>query len=190
MEKLLKLNIDPKTITISGFSAGGFLASQMHFVYSSRFSGVGLISGGPFSYFADRNKFKGAEHVKVENLIRNTYKFEKEGLIEPTKNIENKKVYIQFGEKDKVLAPGVTEKANKFYEHFKADIKYVRDKDGGHTFTTDLSELCPEGGFSAVEYKARKKVDDTKQKFPYIDNTGFDTAGSLLNYLYPSLNQR
>ena len=66
----------------------------------------------------------------------------------------------------------------------------MRDKDAGHTFTTDLPELSPEGGFNAVEYKARKKVDTAAQKFPFITNKGYDTAGSLLNHLYPSLNQR
>lgn len=73
MDKLPRLNINPQTITLSGFSAGGFLASQLHFIYSSRFKGLGLVSGGPFSYFTERSKFKDAQLVNVENLIKNTY---------------------------------------------------------------------------------------------------------------------
>ena len=102
---------------------------------------------------------------------------------------------IYFGEKDKVLAPGVTEKANMFYEHFKADLKYVRNPDRNHSFPTDLPELCPkvksdpngEASLKTPAYKARKKVDPDHQRFPYINNSGQDTAGMVLNYLYPDL---
>lgn len=102
---------------------------------------------------------------------------------------------IYFGEKDKVLAPGVTEKANMFYEHFKADIKYVRNQDRNHSFPTDLEELCPndkdgEASLKTPEYKARRKVEPDHQRFPYINNSGQDTAGMVLNYLYPALKQR
>ncbi|SPE20774.1 exported hypothetical protein [Burkholderiales bacterium] len=41
-------NVDPGKITVSGFSASGFLAMQMVVAYSSVFKGVGIFAGGPY----------------------------------------------------------------------------------------------------------------------------------------------
>ena len=46
--------IDPKSVTVSGFSGGGFFASNVHVIYSNLIRGAGVISGGPFSYFIER----------------------------------------------------------------------------------------------------------------------------------------
>lgn len=35
-------------VTVSGISAGGFMASQFHVAFSSRVQGVGILAGGPF----------------------------------------------------------------------------------------------------------------------------------------------
>ena len=59
-DKLPALCANPATVTVSGFSAGAFMASQMHFIFSDMIKGAGLISGGPFSYFSERSKFKDA----------------------------------------------------------------------------------------------------------------------------------
>ena len=34
--------------TVSGMSSGGFMAVQMHTIYSSLFKGLGVIAGGPY----------------------------------------------------------------------------------------------------------------------------------------------
>ena len=46
--------IDPNSVTVSGFSGGGFFASHIHVIYSNLIKGAGVISGGPFSYFIER----------------------------------------------------------------------------------------------------------------------------------------
>ncbi|MBT8064841.1 MAG: PHB depolymerase family esterase, partial [Gammaproteobacteria bacterium] len=43
------LNIDQSRVTVSGISAGAHMAHQLHIAYSDRFSGAGIISGGPYS---------------------------------------------------------------------------------------------------------------------------------------------
>ena len=63
IQKLPQLHLNPNTVTISGFSAGAFMASQLHFIYSGVIKGAGLVSGGPFSYFLERAKFKDASLV-------------------------------------------------------------------------------------------------------------------------------
>ena len=44
--------------------------------------------------------------------------------IENPLNIKNSSVFIFFGKKDSMLAPGVTDKANAFYTNFGANLKY------------------------------------------------------------------
>ena len=41
-------NIDPATITMSGFSSGSYMSANMHVVFSDLIKGVGLIAGGPY----------------------------------------------------------------------------------------------------------------------------------------------
>jgi len=43
------LNIDKTQTTVSGLSAGGFMAVQLHVAYSATFAkGAGVVAGGPF----------------------------------------------------------------------------------------------------------------------------------------------
>jgi poly(3-hydroxybutyrate) depolymerase len=42
-----KMNTQER-ITVSGISAGAFMASQFHVAFSSRVEGVGILAGGPF----------------------------------------------------------------------------------------------------------------------------------------------
>jgi poly(3-hydroxybutyrate) depolymerase len=42
-------DIDPSSISVSGFSSGGFMAAQLGIAYSSLFqSGFGVFAGGPY----------------------------------------------------------------------------------------------------------------------------------------------
>ena len=42
------INIAPDEISISGVSAGGWLAVQYHIAHSSQIMGVGVVAGGPY----------------------------------------------------------------------------------------------------------------------------------------------
>lgn len=42
-------NVDPDSVSISGFSSGGFMAAQLGIAYSDVFKvGFGVFAGGPF----------------------------------------------------------------------------------------------------------------------------------------------
>src|SRR5438045_9785969 len=45
---LPKLNVDKTQTTVSGLSAGGFMANQLGDAYSATFKGVGIFAGGPY----------------------------------------------------------------------------------------------------------------------------------------------
>lgn len=42
-------NVDPKSVSVSGLSSGGFMAGQLGIAYSGTFqTGFGVFAGGPF----------------------------------------------------------------------------------------------------------------------------------------------
>lgn len=43
-----KLNVDPKSVTVTGFSSGGAQAMHFHLSHSSKIIGAGIFSGGKF----------------------------------------------------------------------------------------------------------------------------------------------
>jgi len=42
------LSLDPNSVTVSGLSAGGFMAHQFHVAHSDLVHGAGIVAGGPF----------------------------------------------------------------------------------------------------------------------------------------------
>ena len=47
------LGLNPQTVTVSGFSSGGFMAVQMHVAHSSFIKGAAIFAGGPFGCAAN-----------------------------------------------------------------------------------------------------------------------------------------
>ena len=100
-------------------------------------------------------------------------------------NVKNSPVLIYHGEKDKVLSPGITEKANEYYIKTGADVTYFRNPSTAHPMPTDLPESQDE--MTEIERMARRRVPADHRRFPYISNCGFDVAGMMLKYLIPKV---
>lgn len=47
-QSLPALGANPDTTTVSGFSCGAYMATNLNVVYSDTFKGAGLVSGGPY----------------------------------------------------------------------------------------------------------------------------------------------
>ena len=43
------LNVNPDTVTVSGFSSGAYMANQIFVILSETFAGVSSLSGGAFT---------------------------------------------------------------------------------------------------------------------------------------------
>ena len=170
--------VDPNSVTVSGFSGGGFFASHLHVIYSNVIKGAGIISGGPFGYFMERQMME-ATKVKVDNIIPHCFRLRAASKIDPLNNLQNSKVFVFFGKKDDVLAPGVTDKTAEFYRTFGADLKYTVNYQTAHPIPTDLPEYRSTGEeeLNIAQQRSRSKVDASNPKFPYINNCGFDVTG-------------
>lgn len=66
---LPSFNVDPNGITVSGFSAGAYFATQFHVAFSKLVRGVGIWSGGPPLCGIDEFCVDSPGLIDTENLV-------------------------------------------------------------------------------------------------------------------------
>jgi len=113
-------NVNTSLITVSGFSAGGAFAIQLHVAYSSVIKGVGSFAGVADTCFATYG-FSCMTLPLLENaneLIKNVEELEDDDRVDPISNIADHRVYIYHGNEDQVVLPGAADVVEEFYEEF------------------------------------------------------------------------
>ncbi len=175
-----ELNIDKDRITASGISAGAHMAHQMHIAYSDMFSGVGIVSGGPFNCAENslvtamgRCMEKAEQPLPVAEIAAGIRTDAEAGKLADPANLEDDRVWLFHGTKDTTIAPEVHNSAKALYAEFipVEQIHSVSDVEAGHFFPADGQ------GHACSEMKA-----------PFVGDCGYDAAGELLQYLYPGLD--
>jgi poly(3-hydroxybutyrate) depolymerase len=176
------LKIDKTQTTVSGLSAGGFMAVQLHVAYSATFGkGVGVVAGGPF-YCAEGSIVNATGRcmasptgIPTGTLVNTTNTWAGQGHIDPVANLQASKVYLFSGTLDSVVKPGVMDALRSYYSSFvpAANVVYKKDLAAEHAMVTDdYGNACSAKGA------------------PYISNCNFDLAGAMLQHLYGPLNAR
>jgi poly(3-hydroxybutyrate) depolymerase len=174
-----KLNIDRERITVSGISAGGQMAHQMHIAYSDLFNGAGIIAGGPFGC-ADgslatamaRCMGKADDAFPVTEQAAAIRTAAGEGRLAATDALADDPVWLFHGSLDTTVATAVSDALAALYAEFvpAGQIRYVTDIGSGHTFPAQgRGSEC-----SAMEA-------------PFVADCDYDAAGEMLQYLYPDL---
>ena len=173
------INIDKNRITVSGISAGGQMAHQLHIAYSDLFSGAAIIAGGPFGC-ADgsiatamtRCMGKTDSSLSAQSLTAGISTAAANGQVSPTAALANDPVWLFHGRLDTVVAEAVSDELAALYAEYipKDQIRYVKDVEAAHNFpATGSSDTC------------------TVSQAPFIGHCDYDAAGELLNHLYPDL---
>ena len=163
-------------ITVSGISAGGYMAVQMHIAYSSVINGSAIFAGGPY-YCAQGNLMYATGQCmdtylgkpSAERLITTTMQDATRGLIDDTKNLADDRVYLFSGKSDTVVHPAVMQSLQDYYLGFIKATNLVGDYafDAEHCLpTVNYGEAC------------------TRLSSPYIGKCNFDGAGAALQTLY------
>ncbi|WP_426307283.1 PHB depolymerase family esterase [Acidovorax facilis] len=176
------LKIDKTQTTLSGLSAGGFMAVQLHVAYSATFAkGVGVVAGGPF-YCAEGSVVNATGRcmanptgIPTSTLVSTTNTWASQGLVDPVANLQNSKVYLFSGTLDSVVKTGVMDALRTYYNSFvpTANVVYKKDIAAEHAMVTDdYGSGCSTKGA------------------PYISDCNFDLAGAMLQHLYGTLNAR
>ncbi|AKJ31367.1 fibronectin type III domain-containing protein [Caldimonas brevitalea] len=181
-EPLPELRIDPAQVSVSGLSAGGFMAVQLHLAYSSTFKkGAGVVAGGP--YYCAENSIVNATGrcmthsgpIPVQSLIDITRSWAASRALDPLENLRSSKVYLFSGSRDSVVRPAVMDDLDAFYRKLvpAEQIVYRKDVPAEHAFVTEqYGNACATKGS------------------PYINKCGFDLAGEILKHLHGPLKPR
>ncbi|KAL2859831.1 Alpha/Beta hydrolase protein [Aspergillus lucknowensis] len=173
-------NVDPGSVSVSGFSSGGFMAAQLGVAYSSTFqTGFGVFSGGP--YDCARNQYYTNCMYNLNPSITTptaNIKSWSGNQIDTITNLKSRKIYMQAGSADTTVGPNVMAKLNIQLSNFgsASNLTYVSRSGAAHTFPTD--------------FDAQGDNSCTSSSSPYVSNCGYDGAGAVLQWMYGTLNAR
>lgn len=170
-------NVDPSLshpVTVSGVSAGAYMAVQTHIALSDRISGVGVIAGGPYHCAAGSvsnalGRCMSGQDLDTSSLVSYARETSAAGKIAATDNLQSSKVWIFRSPKDVVVGQIVANSLRDFYSEFMPaeNIRLVDDIDAAHGWPTlDVGRDCFDLGGD------------------FINACNFDAAGALLNHLY------
>jgi len=177
-------NVDTSQTTVSGLSAGGFMANQLGVAYSATFKGVGVFAAGPYMCAGHSNYTACMYNATVSSAMLATMQndinsWSASGAIDNKANIASQKVYMFVGTSDSTVGPNPMNGLQTQYTNNGvpgANLEYVQRASTAHTFPTDFDST----GNNACSSTAS----------PYISNCGYDGAKAVLQKFYGALNAR
>jgi poly(3-hydroxybutyrate) depolymerase len=186
--------------SVSGISAGAYMAGQFEVAHSDEVVGAGIIAGGPYgcaeSLYADVIPGPGTALLNLTKAINGCMlnaltafgvpnpkqlaaragRLAEHGRIDPVAKVMDDRIYLFSGKDDHTVVPAIVEAARRFYQVLgvpDANIQYVSDLPAGHGFVTeDKGPAC--------NYTGK----------PYIVDCDYDQAGALLKQIYGTLQPR
>ena len=175
------LGVADDAVTISGVSAGGYMAVQYQVAYSASVSGAAILAGGP--WYCARGDLGAAlaacmkgprAEIPAEALSAAARGAAERNEIDPVENLAADRIWIFHGRLDAIMDRGVTEALVDFYAAFVSEgsIELVDDVPAAHLFPT-----VGQGG----------RCDAPES--PHMGACGYDAAGELLKTLYGELTQ-
>ena len=177
--RLAPLPIDPKSVTVSGVSAGGYMAVQFHVAHSALVQGAGVLAGGPYRCAEGSMRLalgrcmKGDEEIPTARLLEETSQLALDGSIDPIAGLADDRVWIFRGADDPFVGKPVADALEAYYAALvqPGQVARVEHPGAGHVFPTADPAAPPCGSFEA----------------PYVSNCGLDGARALLGHLYGEL---
>lgn len=177
------LNIEAGSITVSGLSAGGFMANQLGYAFSSTFKGVGVFAGGPYMCAGHSNYTACMYNATISSSMLSTMQGDINNwsgtLIDAKSNVAGQKVFLFVGTSDTTVGPNPMNAVRTQYQNngvAAANLQYVQRASTAHVFPTDFDA----SGNNACSSTAS----------PYIANCGYDGAKAVLSMFYGTLNAR
>lgn len=182
--KLDRHAVDIGQSSVSGLSAGGFMASQFFVAYSGIMSGVGIFAGGPYGC-ARGSLFKAigdclsrpallTPEVMAE-LAANARTLSENNRIDDLENLKSKKIFLFAGLADQTVHPAVVDRAYDWYLRMgvlPAQIYYKKDLIAGHALPT----------------LAYGNPCQKESGAPWMSACNYDGAGEVLQHIYGKLN--
>lgn len=167
----------PGRVTVSGISAGGYAAVQVHVALADAVSGAAVIAGGPY-HCAEGNlahalgRCISGEELDTAPLADGARAAAADGAIAPVESLSDDRVWLFHGLADPIVNVAVTRGLREFYAAFVPDeaMTLVDDVAVTHGWpTVDRGHPCGEMGGD------------------YINACDYDAAGAMLQHLYGPL---
>ena len=179
-QKLPELaSLNQASVTVSGFSSGGYMANQLHLAHPELIEGAAIFSAGPWGC-----AIRGLSHammscmattlpmISLQERMAMLHKASRSGAIGDPALIVDDPVYIFMGQSDAVVAPAVSESLIGFYQKLVAsyNLRITALPEAGHGFPTlQTDAACG------------------KPSSLYLQNCGHDGAGEAFQTLYGQL---
>jgi poly(3-hydroxybutyrate) depolymerase len=176
---LPRLNILPGSLTVSGVSAGGYMATQYQVAYSKDVTGAGVIGAGPWLCSRGivtvalndclRGSAAGPEIRRAVGTLRAAAVVR---TVDDPSWLAPDRVWLFHGKRDEKLGAAVADSLLRFYLEFipREGIRYETQVPAAHGFPT-----LEEGGACDVDAS------------PWILACGYDAAGEMLKHLYDGI---
>ncbi len=195
-EALPALAADLAQTSVSGLSAGAYMAGQMQLAHSGAIVGAGLVAGGPYACAESPTArllpwpasvpqnlaralarcMGGAGPVGVpdaDRLAQRARSLAAGGAIDPLVGLAGDRVYLFWGGADRTVGRAVVEAARAFYVAAgvpEAQIAFLENAAAGHAFLTkEVGNPC------------------ATTSSPYVNDCNYDQAGAILAHIYGPL---
>lgn len=183
-EKLGPYRVDIRQTSVSGLSAGGFMAGQFLVAYSGILSGAGIFAGGPYGCArGDLAKATGDCMARpslltdgvMAHLWNKARTLAREGRIDTPDNLKSMKIFLFAGTNDKTVHPDVMERTYDWYRKAgvpESSLNYEKSLPAGHALPTlNYGNPCT-----------------TVSRPPWMNACNYDGAGKALTHIYGPLN--
>ena len=184
-ETLGGYNVDISQSSVSGLSAGAYMADQFFVAFSKDMLGVGIFAGGPYGCSdGDLNtalwrcmnplpSYRIDDSV-LQQLYAKAVDYANQGEIDGLDHLRTKKVYAFSGTHDTTVKQEVTDWVDDWYKRAGlpvANILYKSDIDAPHALPTlDYGNSCLTPGN------------------PWINDCDYDGAGQALTHILGPMN--
>ncbi len=178
-ESLPRLHIVPGSLTVSGFSSGGYMATQYQVAYSKDVIGAGIIAAGPW-FCAQASLLHAEEHCmeggkigpEIGPLVAALEVQAKRKAIDDPSWITPDRIWMFHGKGDRTVGAAVADSLLRFYRRLVPPerIHYETQVQAAH-------------GFPAAGTGGACEISQP----PWINDCGYDAAGEMLGHLYDGL---
>ncbi len=178
-DPLPRLNILPGSLTVSGVSAGGYMATQYQVAYSKDVIGAGIVAAGP--WFCARGMLASAikECTKggpigpeTRPLVAALRASADAKAIDDPSWIAPDHIWIFHGKHDRKVGAAVSDSLLRFYKVFVPPERMHYE-----------TQIAAAHGFPAAGAGGACDADES----PWILDCGYDAAGDMLQHLYDDL---
>lgn len=180
-EALPRLSILPGSLTVSGVSSGGYMATQYQVAYAKDVAGAGVIAAGPW-FCAQGSLMRALDECMkggtigpdVAPLVTAARESAKAGHIDDPSWLVADRVFLFHGSRDATIGAAVVDSLLRFYRAFVPPerIRYETRVAAAHGFPA-------QGQGTACDVAAA----------PWINDCDYDAAGELLRHLYDDLHE-